>query len=188
MRFPTKRRYLTCSCFHRQPFLSSRHGPEWLAEAIETTRQNHPFQLWAYVFMPEHFHMLILPDPGVKVSAILRDLKPRVTNEVLRWVRRNKPSFLSRMADCRRNGKTFHRFWQRGGGYDRNTWTLDELYEKIEYIHANPVRRGLVEHPRDWHWSSWRAWHEDADGPIRIDKESLPPRETLGGLPRHGII
>ena len=162
---PGQARYLTCYCFRRQPFLSSRHSPEWLAEAIESARHNHPFQLWAYVFLPEQMHMLIQPEPGVKVSAILRDLKPRVTVKVLRWVRRYKPSFLKRMTDRQPNGDCFHRFWQRGGGYDRNTWTLDELYEKIEYIQANPVRRGMVEHPRDWVWSRWHAWHEDVAGP-----------------------
>ena len=35
-----------------------------------------------------------------------------------------------------------------------------DVHEKIAYIHAHPVRRGLVNQPRDWPWSSWRAWHE----------------------------
>lgn len=47
-------------------------------------------------------------------------------------------------------------FWQRGGGYDRNVRGEDALREKIGYIHANPVRRGLVERAEDWVWSSAR--------------------------------
>ena len=145
----------------------------------------HPFQLWAYVFMPEHVHLLIQPNEGVTVSAILHNLKPAVTHEALRWVREHRPAFLEQMKDRQPNGKCFYRFWQRGGGYDRNIWTIQELYEKIDYIHANPVRRGLVEHPGDWPWSGWRAWHEDSDSPLRIDRESLPPWESPDGLPRH---
>ena len=59
-------------------------------------------------------------------------------------------------------------------GYDRNIWTVSELREKIEYIHANPVRHGLVAHPREWQWSSWRAWDEGVDEPVPIDRESFP--------------
>jgi putative transposase len=79
------------------------------------------------------------------------------------------------MADVQPSGKCSHRFWQRGGGYDRNIRTVKEMHEKIAYIHANPVRRGLVERVADWPWSSWRAWDEGIDDPLSIDRESLPP-------------
>ncbi len=42
----------------------------------------------------------------------------------------------------------------------------------IDYIHANPVRRGLVARPEEWTWSSCRAWTYDEPGWIRVDKES----------------
>lgn len=50
------------------------------------------------------------------------------------------------------------RFWQRGGGYDRNIVTDHKLVEKIHYIHNNPVQRGLVDQPTDWKWSSARFY------------------------------
>jgi putative transposase len=49
-------------------------------------------------------------------------------------------------------------FWQRGGGYDRNLRSSSDIREKIEYIHQNPVRRGLVVNPSDWVWSSARDY------------------------------
>ena len=43
----------------------------------------------------------------------------------------------------------------------------------MEYIHSNPVRRGLVDEPDEWYWSSARDWLSGTSSPIRIDKESL---------------
>jgi putative transposase len=78
------------------------------------------------------------------------------------------------MADAQPNGLVRYRFWQRGGGYDRNIWSLGEVLEKVRYIHENPLRRGLVDRPEQWPWSSWRAWECGVDEPLPIDRHSLP--------------
>ena len=61
------------------------------------------------------------------------------------------------------------RFWQRGGGYDRNIHTENELEEKIVYIHENPVRRGLVLQATDWRWSSARWYAGVRTGQLEVD-------------------
>jgi len=45
-------------------------------------------------------------------------------------------------------------FWLRGGGHHRSIWSWQEYCQKIDYIHANPVRVGLCADPEDWRWSS----------------------------------
>lgn len=62
-----------------------------------------------------------------------------------------------------------HRFWQRGGGYDRNLLMGNEFFEKINYIHHNPVRRGLAVQPTDWAWSSARWWAGMREGELECD-------------------
>ena len=69
------------------------------------------------------------------------------------------PERLARFAVARSDGRIEHRFWQRGGGYDRNIVELATILAVIEYIHNNPVRRGLVTCVTDWLWSSAR-WYE----------------------------
>ena len=81
-----------------------------------------------------------------------------------RW-RKLEAAVLARLLDSRR----LSHFWQRGGGYDRNIITDAELFEKIAYIHANPVRRGLVGQELDWPWSSARWYSLDRNGPVQID-------------------
>ncbi|HUU09691.1 MAG TPA: hypothetical protein VM431_04040 [Phycisphaerae bacterium] len=174
---PGHAHYLTFSCWRNQPLLARERPRAWLLESLDAARGVHRFDLWAWVIMPEHVHLLLLPADGVGVGAILRSVKQPVAKAAVSWVRQHRPQWLPRMLDLQPSGRRAYRFWQPGGGYDRNLWTPQELREKIDYIHANPVRRGLVEHPRDWPWSSYRAWQEGTEEPLRIDRHSLPPLE-----------
>jgi putative transposase len=65
---------------------------------------------------------------------------------------------LSRIT-VKRGKRPVRRFWQPGGGYDRNVIEPYTLAEMIEYIHANPVRRGLVKKAEDWKGSR-AGWFE----------------------------
>ena len=64
------------------------------------------------------------------------------------------------------------RMWQTRF-YDYNVWTPHKRVEKIRYIHRNPVRRGLVESPEQWRWSSFRAYAYGEAGPVRVNDWSV---------------
>ena len=172
---PWHAHYLTFSCYRRQPFFAGRWAAPWFAEALAAARQSERFGLWAWVIMPEHVHLIIAPGEHYSISRILWKIKKPFSDRVLRHVRQECPEFLPRMAEARPGGRVSHRFWQPGGGYDRNLRTVRDVYEKIRYVHENPVRRHLVERPEDWPWSSYRAWTKDVDEPISLDRDSLPP-------------
>ena len=89
-------------------------------------------------------------------------------------VRRHAAGFLTRMADRQPSGKVHYRFWQRGGGNDRNIFDPVTVCEQIEYIHNNPVRRGLCEKAEDWLWSSAADYAGVRVGPLRLHRDSLP--------------
>ena len=57
---------------------------------------------------------------------------------------------------------------------DRNLWETLAIHQAIEYIHLNPVRRGLVRRPEDWRWSSAADWMGKTDVPIRVNR-TVPP-------------
>ena len=165
---------LTFTCFRNQPLLSKDRSRTWLVDAIELAKLQHSFHIWAYVIMPEHAHLLIWPTtPCYSVSKILASVKLSVTRKALTYVRKNSPAFLSRMKDLQPNGEIHYRFWQRGGGYDRNSTEPLAIWNQIIYIHANPVRRGLCRYPEDWMWSSAGLYAGLRDGPLSIDRDSL---------------
>ena len=172
---PGNYHYLTFSCFHRQPFLSGDHAPHWLAGAITQARTEYHFRLIAYVFMPEHVHLLLWPESRLyKISDILTHIKQPVARTARRHVEQNSPDFLERMTDLQPNGERAIRFWQRGGGHDRNIYTAEELWEKIHTIHNNPVKHKLVSKPEDWIWSSAPDYAGERKGPLPVDNNNLP--------------
>jgi putative transposase len=145
------------------------------SKTIERARLKHDFQVWAYVIMPEHAHLLVWPtELKYDISDILNSIKQSVAKRALLHVRRDAPAFLGRMQDCQPNGETHYRFWQRGGGYDRNIVEPEAALQQIEYIHNNPVRRVLCTKPEDWLWSSAADYAGVRTGPLKIDRESLP--------------
>ena len=111
------------------------------------------------------------------MRTVLWHLKRPVTAAALAWVKAHCPEFLARMADVQPSGKVAHRFWQRGGGYDRNLRSTSDVHEKIAYIHGNPVWRGLVSNAEDWPYSSAPDWILQRPGTVPIDWDHVPEPE-----------
>jgi putative transposase len=172
---PGHAHYLTFSCFHRQPFLSRDRSRQWLLDAIDLARSKHSFDLWAYIIMPEHAHLILFPTrPNYDISDIFGTIKLSVTRRALPYVKSNAPDFLERMKDQQPRGDHTYRFWQRGGGYDRNLMSTDEIWEKIHYLHNNPIKRNLCPTAPDWPWSSAADYAGTRTGPLTLNLASLP--------------
>ena len=168
---------LTFSCFRRQKLLNGDRSRGWLTDAINAGRKKHRIHVWAYVMMPEHVHLLVWPTlPEYDISRFLQSVKTSVSRRAIAFVRREATWFLPRFLDQQPNGDRHYRFWQRGGGYDRNILKPCAAWKEIDYIHANPVRRRLCERPQDWAWSSAADYLGPREGPLTIDRESLPER------------
>jgi putative transposase len=164
---------LTFSCYKGQAFFSRERTCAFLAEAIHKARNKHPFDLWAYVFMPEHVHMLIWPIPDQSTASEIRHcVKQSVARRAIAFLREHNPQGLRFLATGQKH--TQYRFWQDGGGHDRPLHAGTLLRRVAEYYHANPVRRGLVVSPEDWYWSSARDWAGMGPGPIPVNMESFP--------------
>lgn len=160
---------LTFSCYHRFPFLKAERMCRWLADAINAARTAEWFDLWAYVFMHDHVHLIVWPrNPDYDIARIRKAIKAPVARQAIDWMELHAPAWIPRIT--RQRGRSCERlFWQSGGGYGRNITTLDALARMIEYIHANPVRKGLVERPGDWIWSSASWFENGSKGPLTMD-------------------
>ena len=129
--------------------------------------------------MPEHVHLILRPLSETTIASILKTLKQSVSKRAINWLRENAAEYLPKIEDVQPNGKRNHRFWQRGGGYDRNLRSVRDIHEKIEYIHQNPVTRGLVSQQVDYRWSSAMTWKSGGDKPLAIDRDSVPTLTIL---------
>ena len=167
---------LTFSCYRGFKFLARDRSRQWLMDAVRAARDELEFDVWAYVIMPEHAHLLVRPRRPVYDIAVVRGtVKEPVGRAGVAWLAEHAPHWLPRIT--RRRGKRTERlFWQSGGGYDRNIIEPKTLSAQIDYFHANPVRRGLCERPEDWFWSS--AAHYAGTGPVPLIPDPIPPEWT----------
>lgn len=151
--------FITCSCYHRHPLLGSPSRRDLFLKVLEEVRQHYSFVVVSYVVMPEHFHLLVsepqIGNPSVVIQAVKIGFARRVIN-----------------LDGDANSGTAAHIWQRRF-YDFNVWGREKRVEKIRYIHRNPVRRGLVNNPEDWRWSSFRAYAFNEAGPVVMNDWSV---------------
>jgi len=171
---PGHAHFLTFSCWQRLPLLSKDRSRQWVADAINQVRDELNLAIWAYVIMPEHVHLLMLPrNREYEMRRILAAIKAPVSRAAKSYlIEAGETQWLKRLTMHHGDREVF-RFWQPGGGYDTNLWSERPIREIIDYIHANPVRRGLAVRPIDWEWSSARFHSGLGDGSIRIDQVVL---------------
>ncbi len=116
--------------------------------------------------MPEHVHLLISETPKCTPSLVLKVLKQRVSRD-LRKRKRRVATGQMRLA-FREGDAELPRFWQPRF-YDFNVYSAKKIQEKLEYMHANPVKGGLVGDPGEWVWSSSLPYENGARGLVPID-------------------
>jgi len=162
-------REFTFCCYKRFPFLGNDRTRKWFVGALNSAKEKYPFDLWAYVIMPDHVHLLLYPrDPALKLGPVVGEIKEEVGRKTVSHLRRFAPEWLSKIS-VQEGKRQRHRIWQPGGGFDRNATEIRTLHYMINYIHANPVRRGLVERPEDWYWSSAQWYAKVQPVPIQMD-------------------
>ena len=167
---PNHAHYLTFSCYRRQQLLTSDDLRQLLVKTWDEARGNGSLAIWSYVIMPEHVHLLVYPNnERYQMSKMLRLLKEGFTHRVVAHWKDQAPHMLERIR-IQRGGRWLHRFWQEGGGYDRNLYNWDTIRRAINYIEWNPVRRGMVSDPNDWRWSSAQARAGVGDVPLNLDR------------------
>jgi putative transposase len=152
--------FITCSCYQRLPFFNTPRVRDRFLSTLEQTRRRYRFVVVGYVVMPEHIHLLITePEVGTP-STVMQVLKQRTAHALLPKRKRREL-----FADAPQHRS----FWQ-ARFYDFNVWTTKKRVEKLRYMHRNPVKRGLVELPEQWRWSSYRFYLLGETGLVRVNE------------------
>jgi putative transposase len=127
----------------RRPMFQAPRMVHLLRSTLEAVREYHPFDLLAYVFLPDHFHLLLQPTGESNFSQIMHSVKTNFTKTYKRLVHQNEPL----------------RFWQKRF-WDHVIRDERDLQRHLHYIHYNPIKHGLVADPCDWAQSNYLEWQE----------------------------
>jgi putative transposase len=144
---------------------------ETIIESLKFCHTNKGLRLHGYVIMPNHVHYIMSTNPLERLSDIMRDFNrftsQRIT-EVLKEMHRNEllEIFFQAAKDEGRGNR--YKVWQEGF-HPIAIDTGDFFQQKLDYLHENPVRKGFVEKPEQWRYSSARNYFLDDHSVITVE-------------------
>jgi putative transposase len=158
--------FITFSCYRRLRLLGTARARDVFVKALEEVRKKIGFQLAGFVVMPEHVHLLVGEPKTGNPSTVVHSLKLRVSKRMRQETRERVGE--QRAVSLGEGELELAQFWQKRF-YDFNVYSARKRREKIEYMHQNPVKRGLVEDPKDWVWSSYASYTNRGTELLKID-------------------
>lgn len=165
--------YLTFVTNQRLPVFRTSALAEIACSALDEARRSGGFSIYSYVIMPDHVH--IVTGNERKPSDTLRFLKGISARRVIGHLKeRGHVESLAKLKVTSRSGSRTHPLWQ----HHSNTFLITSehvLMQKVNYIHLNPVKEGVVDLPSKFRFSSARIWEKNPkdDEPLDVDLKGI---------------
>jgi putative transposase len=156
--------FITFTCYRRLPLLRFFRAKNIFVQILGKVRDRHGFSRVGYVVMPEQIHLHISEPALGTPSTVIQVLKRCVSRRLRR--KKRKPTAQLNLIFASGDNSLPH-FWHRLF-YDFNVWSLKKRVEKLHYMRMNPLKRKLVDRPKDWPWSSFSFYSTFKTGLIRV--------------------
>ena len=158
---------ITATCTEWLPLLNNAEARRVVCEEIARALKECGGFLSAYVLMPDHIHLLVYLPDGEMLHRFNRRWRGRSARRIIELAKARNASKLLDVMAKHANGKAQYAVWKEQTR-DLAIWSKQKLYAMVDYIHANPVQKRLVEHPGDWAFSSWRFYEAEGCADFEI--------------------
>ena len=135
-----------------------------IVDSLKYCQDSKGLEIYAWVLMTNHLHMIVGTESNHQIGDILRDFKKFTSKAVVKAIEDNqqesrKEWLMDRIRFRGANDSKIvnAKFWQEGS-YLESITTYDFYMEKLNYIHMNPVRQEFVDKPEDYLYSSARDY------------------------------
>ena len=172
---PGQLQFITTCAYRRSRLFTCQRFCSTFVETLRQVRQETGFLLIGWVLRPEHFHLLIRPQPAEDTVHFMQELKKRSAQQILAALARNQHQPRCRTMLARLplpptvHSDSHDRLWQRRY-VPFNVFTEKKRLEKLRYMHSNPVKRRLVNSPDQWPWSSFRFYYLNDSSVLTMDR------------------
>ena len=167
LNIPGALHYVTGNFLDRIPVFNQETCCQSFIDTFSTLIMEWPGKLIAYVLMPDHFHLIVNPQDGriKEFTGNLKSLSARAITKTARGI------------EFKLDSEGSAHVWQESFKAVP-LWSAWMIWQKINYIHANPVKAGLVSSAKDYHWSSFQAFHTGSEKPLKVDQEWWWPDDS----------
>jgi putative transposase len=166
LNLPGALHYVTGNFLNRIPVFTVPQFCIAFLDELEKLNQKWPSKLITYVLMPDHFHLIANPRDG-RIKEFTGHLKAVSAKAIVR---------VNNCFDFAETDKG-HQIWQESFK-DMALWSGWMIRQKINYIHANPVKAGLVKSTKDYYWSGFRSFYSLGDEPLAVDHDWWWPEDS----------
>jgi putative transposase len=168
--------FFTATVVEFTPALVPVAVKEFIIESLNFYREEYLTKINAYVIMPEHIHLIVRSDSGENVKKFIQHLLRKISRQIVTDTQSiltgnghsQKVNGMLDVLSRHARGKAIHRVWkERAKGVP--IYSGKVMKQKLDYIHFNPVKRGLVKNPEDYIYSSCRNYYLNDHSIIYID-------------------
>ena len=160
--------FITTTVVDFQPVLTLPGIPEIIFDNLDFYRKKYEFQINAYVIMPHHIHLLLHLNAETSISNVMRDLKKYTSVKIHERLRKTNSPYIDRfLFRGKKAGQKFKLWMDRSDKVVIVSWRI--LAIKLNYIHDNPVRAGLVLKAEEYPYSSAGFYLNGSTGKIKVD-------------------
>jgi REP element-mobilizing transposase RayT len=167
-------------------------GPQYydiLVNSLDFVLKEHRGLLRAYVFMPSHVHLVVEMPAGESISDLMRDFKKFTSTKVRQGLQREERSEFLQVLRRNAVGKKNQVFKLWMDRFDDVVIHDDEMMAvKVDYIHNNPVKAGLVAAAEDWDYSSARDYRGMGHGPLSVATDWFTATEEPAKGSNSGLV
>ena len=160
--------FVTGNFLNRVPVFNQQSCCTSLLNTLATLLAEWPSKLIAYVLMPDHMHLIVNPKDG-RIREFTGKLKSVSAREIVQTALGIDFKFDPE--------ESSYLVWQESFKATP-LWSAWMIWQKINYIHANPVKAGLVKSARDYRWSSFRSFYSEDEVDWKVDKDWWWPDDS----------
>lgn len=159
--------FLTCTVVNWLPVFSQPKLAQVIFDSLDFLCNEGRLALHAYVIMENHLHLIASSE---NLSRQIANFKSFTARSIIDILKADGAEYLlTQLKFHKRSHKVDrdYQFWQEGS-HPQAITSADMFIQKLEYIHNNPVKRGYVDEPQHWRYSSCRDYMGNA-GILKID-------------------
>lgn len=188
--------FVTTKTFHNKKIFDKNLVCELFIKVLADCRLKYKFRLYGYIIIPNHVHLLIMPDDRMNISEVMHRIKGNFAYQYIigrkNESRNHKGSATwwdngfkinsnhiidpsNRVADPLRVGEpknqqkaNINPVWQKSF-YDHIIRNDLDFEEKLGYIHGNPIKHNIIDNLDDYPWSSYQNYYLENNNLIEID-------------------
>ncbi|WP_295020930.1 transposase [Sulfurimonas sp.] len=165
---PTHPHFVTCTVLHWIPIFTRTETTDIIFECLKYLQKADNAKIYAYIILENHLHLIISSD---NLSKTMESFKKYTARHIIDLLKsKNVTTILDQLMFYKKAHKTdrIYQLWQEGIA-PKLIQSEAMMIERINYIHNNPVKRGYVDEPIHWRYSSARNY-ADQEGLIDIEK------------------